>query len=125
MIFPDFSLTFSVCSKFPDFSQTRKCLPIFPVRVGTLVTLRLHYKISFLLPHRFQKHFKIHELFLLYQELHNQCLVYTKTFRFTQNIYHKILDAHPTSRPDFLHFPFGVGATPSRKYCIRHQTQVR
>ena len=37
-----FSLTFPVCSKFPDFSLTGKCLPIFPgfpgfpVRVGTL-----------------------------------------------------------------------------------------
>ena len=39
-----FSLTFPVCSKFPDFSLTGKCLPIFPgfpvfpVRVGTLPT---------------------------------------------------------------------------------------
>ena len=36
-----FSLTFPVCSKFPDFSLTGKCLPIFPgfpVRVGTLNT---------------------------------------------------------------------------------------
>ena len=31
-----FSLTFSVCSKFPDFSVTGKCFPIFPVRVRTL-----------------------------------------------------------------------------------------
>ena len=34
-----FSLTFPVCSKFPDFSLTGKCLPIFPgfpVQVGTL-----------------------------------------------------------------------------------------
>ena len=31
MIFPDFPLTFPVCSKFPDFSLTGKCLPIFPV----------------------------------------------------------------------------------------------
>ena len=34
-----FSLTFPVCSKFPDFSLTGKCCPIFPgfpVRVGTL-----------------------------------------------------------------------------------------
>ena len=35
-----FSLTFPVCSKFPDFSLTGKCLAIFPgfpVRVGTLL----------------------------------------------------------------------------------------
>ena len=34
-----FPPTFPVCSKFPDFSLTGKCLPIFPgfpVRVGTL-----------------------------------------------------------------------------------------
>ena len=34
-----FSLTFPVCSKFPDFSLTGKCLPIFPgfpVRLGNL-----------------------------------------------------------------------------------------
>ena len=46
-----FSLTFPVCSKFPDFSLTGKCLPIFsgfPVRVGTLIILlcvRLKYTI--------------------------------------------------------------------------------
>ena len=36
-----FSLTFPVCSKFPDFSLTGKCLPIFPVRVGTLLVSNL------------------------------------------------------------------------------------
>ena len=39
-----FSLTFPVCSKFPDFSLTGKCLPNFPgfpVRVGTLSRLTL------------------------------------------------------------------------------------
>ena len=47
MVFPDFSLTFLVCSKFPDFSLTGKCLPIFPgfpgfpVRVGTLPVVPL------------------------------------------------------------------------------------
>ena len=43
MIFPDFSLTFPVSSKFPDFSLTGKCLlifPGFPVRVGTLSTTK-------------------------------------------------------------------------------------
>ena len=34
MIFPDFSLTFPVCSKFPDFFLTGKCLPIFPGFLG-------------------------------------------------------------------------------------------
>ena len=32
-----FSMTFPVCSKFPDFSLTGKCLSIFPVWVGTLL----------------------------------------------------------------------------------------
>ena len=39
-----FSLTFPVCQKFPDFSLTGKCLPIFPgfpVRVGTLFEINL------------------------------------------------------------------------------------
>ena len=38
--FVRFSLTFPVCTKFPDFSLTGKCLPTFPgfpVRVGTLL----------------------------------------------------------------------------------------
>ena len=49
VIFPDFSPTFPVCSKFPDFSLTGKCLPIFPgfpgfpVRVGTLLVKKNIY----------------------------------------------------------------------------------
>ena len=47
-----FSLTFPVCSKFPDFSLTGKCLPIFPgfpgfpVQVGTLINRKFRIAAS-------------------------------------------------------------------------------